>query len=221
MRRGVGSLAKIVPVILLLHGLTGCSSYEPASSREPLSEEGWKKDERGVTQDSLEIRFTLLADPKISRRLVGITPANARMVPGLLEVSNDSNEVVRVDLAGARLLQESGKDLPSVALDEAIHRALRSDAEVMAWGLGFGVLPMLVAADNSARTNRTLEEDYHAKSFKPTLINPKGKGQGVVFFDYPRGRAPKIHRVVIPVARLTTKDSVEVKIELPDPSMKK
>ena len=86
--------------------------------------------------------------------------------------------------------------------------------------LGFSVLPMLVAADNSARTNRTLEDDYQAKFFKPTLINPGGRGQGLVFFDYPKDKSSPVSFGVIPISRLATEDSIEIKVEVPHPSAK-
>ena len=136
------------------------------------------------------------------------------MLPALLVVENLADEVLKVDIEGSYLVLASGDQWRALALDETIDRALRSDAEVMGWGLAFGMVGMFVSMDNVTTVNRTLEQDYHAKYFRPAIINAGQSGGGMVFFERPVPERIDVDAVIIRVDRLNTGQAVELTASL-------
>jgi hypothetical protein len=150
----------------------------------------------------------------VAREYFGIDPAKSRMVPAMLSLENVGDEIVRLDLEDSYLALESGEQWHVLSLDEAIDRALRSDAEVIGWTLAFGLVGAAVSMDHSTSTNRTLEQDYHAKYFRPVVINAGQSGRGVVFFERPAPAGRKISSMVVQATRLNTGQSIDIGIPL-------
>lgn len=195
------------PVLsIILFALAGCSSYEPVGSADsiPGLSNGADANEVMVTDESVEVRLIPLFDREKAKSYLGIDPARSRIMPALVRVVNAGNEPVKVELPDSYLVIDPNERWETLTLSQAIHRGLRSDAEVVGWMIVFGMPAWYAAAGNAATVNRTLEEDYHAKHFKPTLINAGGAGQGIVFFDVEQTRACHVSGAVIRIRRLTT-----------------
>lgn len=199
---------------MLAFALLGCSTYGPAKhSGQGIPSDAAEK-ETVVRSSSLEVHLVPLFDRESARRYLGIDPAKSRIMPALVTVMNASNEPVKVELSDSYLSAGTNKHWRTLTLKEAIDRALRSDAEVVVWSIAFGMPAWLIAADNAAATNRTLEEDYHAKYFKPTLINAGSNGQEIVFFDLPQGEKRRASAAVIRVRGLNTGKYSDVSLDV-------
>jgi hypothetical protein len=210
----------LFPIALYLQLLllsTGCVSYKPVELKE---NEIIKK---GVVAkiDSIEVSFIWLADRQVAMNYVGIDPQKSNMLPTFIKISNCGNKVIKVDLARSHLVTELGEELRSLSVEESIDRAKRSDAAVVAWTLGLATISyvaaggaMIVAGNATTSVNRTLEEDYHNKYFKPTLINAGGCAQGIVFFGFPAKKQTKIILAVIQIKNIDTNEEKKVYINL-------
>ena len=160
----------------------GCASYEPEQEGRDVSLPG---EEIVVEQDQLVVRLHPVFEKTAARNYFGINPAASHMMPAMLSLENVGDEIVRLDLEESYLVMRADEQWHVLALDEAIDRALRSDAEVIGWALAFGTVGAIISMDNVTTTNRTLEQDYHAKHFRPVVINGGQSGHGVVFFERP------------------------------------
>lgn len=193
---------------------TGCASYEPAKHPDPAASSGEISKEIVATADSIELRLIPLFDAERAKPYLGIDPATSRIMPAVLKVTNTGNEPIRVDLQDSSLRIGDNERWATLSLTEAIDRALRSDAHVVGWTIALGLPAWLISADQAAATNQTLEQDYHAKYFKPTLINAGGTGQGVVFFDVPRKSECRISAAMIRLRKLDTDQPVDVSVPI-------
>ncbi len=196
----------------LLFTLAGCTSYDPARHPElpPPGEGG--TDGVVAGDSSLEIHFVPLFDKERAKAYLGINPASSRIMPALVKVVNLDKQPIKVDLRGSHLVVDPNEHWKSLELGEAIRRALRSDAEVVGWMFAFGLPAWYAAAGNAANVNRTLEQDYHTKYFKPTLINAGASGQGVVFFDAPQQDEHHISAAVIRVRKVNTDTGMDIRL---------
>jgi hypothetical protein len=199
---------------IVLSALAGCSSYEPAQHPKPVSvaSEDAAAGEIVVNEDSIEIRFVPLFDKERAKSYLGINPAKSKIMPALVKVVNTCNEPVKVDMDGSYLVIDPNERWNTLALSEAIHRGLRSDAEVVGWMIALGMPAWYAAASNSANVNRTLEEDYYAKHFKPTLINAGGVGQGIVFFDVREQDECHVSAAVIRIHKLAGDTRTDIRL---------
>jgi hypothetical protein len=211
MRRHFSSVQRFLSCAIALV-LLGCTSYEPAedSGQEALNENAAR--EIVASGDSVEVRLVPLFDAERARPYLGIDPSRSKIMPVLLNVANAGPEPIKVELQDSYLSAGPDERWRTLALKEAVDRALRSDADVFVLGLAFGMPVWFIAADNAAATNRTLEEDYHAKYFQPTLINAGASGQGVVFFDLPRNEKWHVSAAVIRVRQLNTDHCQDIRL---------
>jgi hypothetical protein len=189
---------------LVLSAFCGCATYEPAQSSGPAAGSEPNEKEIVVRDGSVEVHLVPLFDKARAKPCLGIDPAQGKIMPALLRVVNTGDLPVKVELQDSCLLVGQDERWRTLSLPEAIDRALRSDAAVVGWGIGFGLIGWMVAADGAAGANRTLEQDYHAKYFKPTLINGGASGQGAVFFDVPRKGKCHIGAAIVRVRRVNT-----------------
>jgi hypothetical protein len=200
----------------VLLAVAGCSSYKPARNPEPIPgmSDGTSSNEVIATDESVEVRLVPLFDKEMAKSYLGIDPAKSKMMPALVKVVNTSSSPIKMDLENSYLAVDPNEHWCTLALGEAIHRGLRSDAEVVGWMLAFGVPAWYAAAGHAANVNRTLEEDYHEKHFKPMLINGGASGQGVVFFDVPENDARHVSAAVIRIQRLSDNACKDVRLAL-------
>ena len=136
-------------------------------------------------------------------------------MPAVLTVQNSGREILKVDLQASYLVTGADERRQGLALDEAIDRALRSDAEVVLWDILFGAVGTVTAMDHVTGVNRTLEEDYHAKYFRPTLINAGQSGKGVIFFDRATVEKERVRSAVLVLGTVGSGETMEVTIPLP------
>jgi hypothetical protein len=192
--------------------LSGCTSYEPAKSRgaAPVNEANVK--EIVVHDGSVEVHLVPLFDKARAQPYLGIDPAESKIMPVLLRVVNSGAAPVKVELQDSYLAVGQDAQWRTLSLPEAIDRALRSDIGVVGWGIGFGLVGWAIAADSAASTNRTLEQDYQAKYFKPTLINGGASGEGAVFFDVPQKGKCHIGAAVVRVRQLNADTCSDIRL---------
>lgn len=202
-------LSAVLAVLLMV---AGCASYE-GKKMPAMAEAGGKEREVMARDGSLEVHAIPMLTKESAKPYLGINPASAGMVPVGFRVINNGASPVKVDLSRSYLASKSDERSPCLSLDEACSRARRSDAEVIGWGVAFGVVAMLASANNVSEVNRTLENDYQQKEFKPTLINTGATGEGVLFFDVPKERQPHIRSAVLTYLDIGSNESREIRID--------
>jgi len=201
-----------VSLFILTSLLAGCATYSPAERGELTPADILKGKEAVVSSESCEFRVVILKDRDLAKRYVGIDPAESSMIPVFMRIANSGNRLIKLDASGSSLLTAAGEPFQSLTIDEAIEKAMRSDAEVVGWGIAFGTVGAIVSASNTASTNKSLEEDYHKKSFKPNLINTESSGEGLVFFHVPPEKQEFINAAVIQLLDPTSNETKKVTV---------
>jgi len=198
--------------LLLSAAAMGCASYEPVR-KGALSEEPSR--EVVVSRDSVTIHYFPYIDSSLCSYFLGIKPARTGLAPSLLKIENNGPGILKVNLDKC-VLEVGGDQCAPLAIDEVLARARRGGAEVVALQLGFGIGGMLAGANNVTSTNRSLEEDYHAKYFKPTLISPGKTAQGAVFNRFPD--KTNFHNCVyhLNMTDLSSQEEITLSIQVPD-----
>lgn len=209
------SIICIALYVQLISLMIGCASYETVETKEkePV------KNEIFVNVNSLNIHFVSLANRNLAMNYVGIDPERSSMLPMFIKIINRGNEVIKIQLSESYLVTGTGEICRSLSVEESIDRAKKSDAEVVAWTLALAPIAdvvMLGAMHANTSANRTLEEDYHDKYFKPTLINAGGSAQGIVFFVFPTTKQTKIILAIIQIKSIDTNEVKKVSINLND-----
>jgi hypothetical protein len=209
------SISKIVGLcccasaFLLVFLLIGCTSYTPANF---TSADLLQRNEAVVKSEGREIHVVVLKDRRLARNYVGIDPVRSSMVPVFMKIINAGNDIVKVDIPGTSLLTDAGESFHSLTIDQAIEKAMRSDAEVVGWTMAFGITGALASGSKAASANKSLEEDYHNKSFKPTLLNTKSSGEGLVFFHVPAEKQALINAIAIQLFNLQSNEPKKITI---------
>ncbi len=211
-----GQLLRVTICSCLILSLTGgCATYDTQKNISN-SESNILGKEYFVTVGDIDFRCCSLAAKDTSQKYLGIDPASTGMVPLLLKVRNNGSNPVKVDLTRCFLANSQGSEIfKALALSDATERARRSDAAVVGATLAFGMIGGLISGSQTAQANRTLEQDYYDKYFKPTLINTGSEGQGVIFFDTPEEKQSLIRYLVITTIDIKTMDQNETRIQLP------
>ncbi len=130
-----------------------------------------------------------------------------------MKIANWGNDPIKVDFSASSLVSDTGESFRHLSIDEAIEIARRGDAEVVGWTIAFGLIGALASGSNTASTNKSLEEDYHNKSFKPTLINTKSSGEGLVFFYVPADKLERVNTALIQLMNVTSQEQINVVIK--------
>jgi len=205
--------------VLCLLIAAGCLSYEPNKYAEGAAEPNLAAGGVIVKDGSVEVRFLPLFRSDVAVRFLGINPSRVGMLPAMLRIDNRSGKPLKVDLASSYLKTASDERWSTIGLSDATSRALAGDAKTVD-ALALGVVPCsgfvyLSAADAYGKKCRTLEEDYHAKSFKPTLINDGESGRGIVFFEFPQGTQSIPGSLLLRFSSPAVGRDGEVRVELP------
>lgn len=211
MHYKIGMLRMIsLPVIFGL--LFGCASYETLKKQD-TSDDGFK--EIIISEDSITVHYFPYIDSILCKKHLGIKPSRAQMIPSLLKIENNSTKIIKVNIEKCTLNISDEKCSP-LELEDAINRARRSGAEVVAWQVGFGLIGWSIAANNVTSTNRSLEEDYHSKYFKPTLINSGKTAQGIIFNQLPSVKSYRNGNFNLNITDLSSQNTINMNISIPD-----
>jgi len=214
MRPSIRCCLAVFCSCLTFNALIGCVSYEAKKVSAP---EGTSLgSEFFANTGAVEFRCYSLANPDASRLYLGIDPASTDMVPVMLKVANNGSSPIKLELHDCLLKSiPGGETFGALTLKYACERARRSDvAPVLGAILVFGVAGAFVSGNQVAETNRTLEEDYYRKSFKPALINSQCEGQGIIFFDVPKQKQGLLQTLVIVTTDLNSMQRTETVIDL-------
>ncbi len=190
--------------------LIGCASYAPAEKANMTPTDILNRNAAVVNSAPCEFRVVVLKDRELAKNYVGIDPFKSSMIPVFLKVNNYGSDLIKVDIPDSSLSSDGGESFSSLTIEQAVEIARRSDAEVVGWYIAFGVMGALVSGSNTASVNKSLEEDYHSKSFKPTLINTKSSAEGLIFFSVPADKQKLLHSVTIQLLDLTSHKSRSV-----------
>jgi hypothetical protein len=202
-----------LPCFLILPLILGCATYEPTNKLASLSNNPELKQVQ-ITDRGLELRASVFKDPQVAKSYVGIDPVKSEMMPVLLRVRNTNDHPIRVDLTRSLLLSGSGEAFSSLSTDQSIEKARISDAEVVGWTVGFGLIGALISGSRTAAANRSLDEDYQRKSFKPAVIMSKGIGEGLVFFGVPADKQESVSSIVLHTSDLDRKEFKSIALPL-------
>lgn len=198
-------------VVLLLF-LAGCATYK--AQKIPLAQaSGGLKNEVLLTVDSIEVRCVSLGKEEDCQTYFGVD-SSADMLPVLVRIRNDTGNPLKVNLSSSYLITSSGARCRLLSLEESFGRARRGEGSVEAAAVAFGVTGVLVSGSQTAKANRSLEQDYHEKYFKPTLINTGGQGEGVLFFDVAGIEDVHVGSLTITLLDVSTNETRELRIEL-------
>jgi len=187
MKSTLSQQGNLICLLVCLASLAGCASYEPDKHATDNVVSDWTTEEVVVESQWLTVHVLPLEKEDWAMQYLGISPRKVGMLPVMLVVENPSQELVKLDLASTYLETTSDQKWFPIPVSEATSRALAAGArtvDTLALMVGLAYLP---AADAQGRKTHSLEADYHAKSFKPTLINAGATGSGVVFFEFPQG----------------------------------
>jgi len=200
---------------LFIHILVffGCATYAPADKAATAPTDILKKNEAVVSSEPYEFHVVVLKDRELAKNYVGIDPFTSSMIPVFMKINNYGDDLIKIDVSGSALLTDTGEPFSSLKIDEAIERARRSDASVVGWTIAFGMVGAFASAGQTTSVNKSLEEDYHGKSFKPTLINSKASGEGLVFFNVPPEKQALINEAIIQLSNPISHDTRKVTIK--------
>jgi hypothetical protein len=163
-----------------------------------------------------------ILDDKLAKTNVGVTPSASGMLSVFVRVENGAENPVKVDLANSFLLI-NGEKYPSLAAESAVERAQRGDAvPVAGMTVLFGLIGGIATGSVIATGNRTIEEHYQEKSFKPTLINTKSCGSGLVFFEFSKEKTGgRNFTCTIPVLNLATNEVTILEVSFNEGELRK
>lgn len=215
-RRSTRFMTAILAVILIA---TGCASYE-TKKMPAMAEVRGARGEVTARDGSLEVHAVPMLDKETANTYLGIDPSATGMAPILFKIRNNGAGPVKIDMSRSYLSSKSDERSSCLSLDEACTRARSSDAEVVGWGVAFGVVGMMASSSKVTEANLALENDYQRKQFKPTLINTGGVGEGVLFFDVPKDKQPSIRSAVIAYLDLSVNESREITLDFSGPGSK-
>jgi hypothetical protein len=218
-----------VLVGFLMVTLVGCAtSYKPASSPQALQErlsQGGSNIEISAASQDVKFQVYPLLDEKVTKTNLGILPADLDMLPIFLKVENVSQNPIKVDLLNSFVVSGEERN-PSMMVEDVVGRIKKNDPQAaLGMGVVFGLVGGLAGAtvgvavgaiiDSSTVGSRTIEEHYHDKSFKPTLIIPGSSGSGIVFYTLPRDRMASDQATVsFPILNLNTNEATTAEIAI-------
>ena len=199
---------------LIVSATVGCATYD-ARKVSSIQEISTLCKQSSANMGPVGFRCCSLAGREAGESYLGLDPALAGMVPVLLRIQNNGNNPVKVDLANCFVCTDAREEtFKTLTPSEACDRARRNDAHVIAVGIAFGPAGALISGAQAAEVNRTLEQDYHDKSFKPTLISSGFEGQGIIFFDVPKERQLSLNSLIVSTIDANTMEQREVIIDL-------
>jgi hypothetical protein len=193
--------------------LSGCATYEPTEKPIALNTNLDQKVAQ-LTGDGLEMRVLDLREQQLAKGYVGIDPQRSGMLPLLLKVRNDTDRILKVDLAQSALVAGSGESFPYLSTELSIERARINDAQNVGWTLAFGLMGGLVSGSKTAAANQSLDDDYRKKCFKPTLVMTRNTGEGIVFFDVPGDKQATIVSLELLITDIDKDESRHISIPL-------
>ena len=195
---------------LLLVLLAGCASYKVDST--PLAMEG-KSVGEPVTTGSLETSAQMYRSEKVAKAAFGISPRSTGMLPVVVRIENRGESPVRFELERTTITGPDGVRYRALAIDAAIERARAGSGSAIASAIAFGMVGLMVSASSTEKANRTMEVDYLEKRFKPLIVNPGCRGEGVVFFEVPAKRQAAV--VTLSSITRSLSDDKEVETAIP------
>ncbi len=194
--------------------VAGCASYD-AKNITSVSMRGTSVKEFATSVDGVDVRCCPLVDREASQKYLGIDPSSAGVIPIFLSIRNNTDSPLKVEVGKCFTATDSrGGIFNALTIGEASERARRSDVVPVVWSsMIFGVAGMIIAGNQVAEVNRTIDQDYHEKSFKPTLINSGFEGKGIIFFDVPKEEQTSITSLVLTTTNLNTMEHKETTLE--------
>lgn len=195
--------------------LTACATYNTQKIPATL-ESGVARKESVVTIDRVRFHSISLDGKEDRHTYLGLDSASSNMVPVLLSVENHGSDPLKVDLSRTFLSSTVGENFKSLTLEESCDRARREGAApVLGASVLFGLVGATMSGAQIASTNRSLEEDYYQKYFRPTLIDTGSSGRGVLFFDVPAGKHQGIRSLIVTLVNLGTSKTTQVCLDFP------
>jgi hypothetical protein len=209
------SFASTILIASLPVLFSACVTYNVRKLPDPQEGSTTRK-ESVVAVETAELHCVSLSGKQDSRDYLGLDPASSNMVPVLLRIENHGRFPVKVDLSRTFLTLTMGENRRSLTLEESCDRARRADAApVLGAAIMFGLIGAAAGGAQAASANRSLEEDYFQKYFRPTLINSEASGRGVVFFDVPADKQSAITLLTVTLVDVSTGAPTPVTMDFP------
>ncbi len=165
------------------------------------------------TENDIIVNFAAIADQELAEEYLGLDTVKSNMLPVLLKITNNRDEIIRVELDDMKISNNNGTNYSVLPIGEAVKRAKKSDASVVAFMIFFPA-GTKGAGDRAAEAHQTLEVDYHKRYFKPTLLNIGATGQGLIFIDAPQETHMQMSSAVIYFTSLMTKEKYKIEFEI-------
>jgi hypothetical protein len=190
----------------LLLACLACAPTQRASFQDPSL-----GDERVITGPAgpVACRAALLDTYAQSRHYFGFE--SRELVPVVLACTGVA-AALRVEVERAEACSIRGP-LPVVPVDRVIEEARKSwvgPTVVLAVLFGVaGLAPALASGAVADQENRSIEQDFHAKAFRPRVLNPGEEGFGAIFFRI-GVRTERVEAVTLSIVDLASGQRTQV-----------
>jgi hypothetical protein len=164
----------------------GCSAYKgtvwpaPRAGAMPV----WRADA------ALAVGVDTFADRERQKAVFDADFFDKRILALQLMVQNQRPEPVLVRRAGVTLTLPDGQEIARVTAATAAAQ-MDSSGDTLAWGIAFGLIGGLAAAQAEEGERTARRADYEAKEFREDVILQTGEAaHGFLYFVPPRGTPP-------------------------------
>ncbi len=182
----------------------GCVSYAPATLDEPpLGDERILESPAGA----VVCRAALLETDSQSQRFFGFEVSRVRLLPAVLACKSAA-PALRVEVEDAKACGAWGRSAV-LPIDQVITQARHSMVGPAFATLAFGLVGGIAAGAPIDSANRSIEQDFRAKEFRPRVLNPGDEAFGAIFFRLAQG-SERAAAVVISTVDLASGERTEI-----------
>lgn len=158
----------IVSICCLI--LAGCSTYGSKKYTKDVFRNNY------INKGDFFVEFDPIVDQEKSIWYLNLPPAKYDLLPVFISIVNKGESVKKINIDASYLIDNSTNNKhESLSVEEAV-QMLQTSGWVPT--LLFG-LPGSVGAGSAEKAK---DDDFYRKSFKPRMLNPSARGEGVVFY---------------------------------------
>lgn len=160
----------LIPFLIL----SGCSTY---GSRK-YTTDAFKN--YGVEKNGLFVQFGPIMDKERSIWYLNLPPAKYDLLPIFITIVNKSNSIKKIDIDGSYLMDNSMQVKYESLSVERVVNMLQASGWVPSVLFGFTGSVLAGSAEEAK------DDNFYRKVFRPRILNPNGRGDGVIFFKVSR-----------------------------------
>lgn|GEM_PF-5543921 len=167
-----GSIIKVLLIACL--SMAGCATYGHRTFTTDIF------NKYHVVKNGLSMRFEPVIDKEKSTWYLNLSPAKYDLLPVFLSIENESGHIKRINIDGVYLMAKLEQiKYASLPIETAV-KTIQSSGWIPS--LLFGAVGSFAAGS----VEESKDEDIYHKAFRPRIIEPGGRGQGLLFFKVPK-----------------------------------